>query len=466
MCALRLLVIGGGPVGIAAAMEAARISRRTGSTVTLVAETPIGGRAGWHSLVPSKVLLHAAAEHAGRGLMQPAALAELLGHVEQTAQRYSAVQARALRDARVELVTGKAVFALPTRVVIEPPGGGPVDVDDTARQIEFDRVIVASGSVPVFPPHLKPDGKRIIAPRFVRKLQRLPETMCVVGGGVTGAEFVYAFAALGVKVSWLVDQFGVLPPFDRKPVQALVKVLGAMGVELIEGQATSKLEPDPAGTDERGVIATLADGRTVKAEQAFVAIGRKPDVDGLHLEYVGLAPATSGPARGGIAVDEHARSAVEHVFAAGDVTGAPLVVNKGCAQAWTAARIALKHQAPPLNPGSWVQAVYSQPQIAQVGTSPEKAHMSGVKVRVQTIPYDAVLKTHLAHEADALRCFVEIAVGETTDRVLGATAFGPDAAEVLTPIAVAIQAGATATQLAATFPAHPSLSELATLAAR
>jgi dihydrolipoamide dehydrogenase len=283
---------------------------------------------------------------------------------------------------------------------------------------------------------------------------------------VTGAEFVYAFNALGVRVTWLVDEYGVLPPFDRKPVAALVEVLKSRGVELLEGQATTKLEPDPDGSDDRGVIATLADGRTVRAEQAFVAIGRRPDVPILFFESLGLAPVATGPAQGGIAVDAYARTTVESVFAAGDVTGGPLVVNKAYAQAWTAARMAMGVATPPLAPAAWVQAVYAQPQVAQVGLTPDQARRRGVDVRVGTMPYRGALKSHLAPEMDVPGAFVDVVVGQSPDRVLGATAFGPNAAEVLAPVAMAIQLGATAAQLAASFPAHPTWSELGPAAAR
>jgi dihydrolipoamide dehydrogenase len=171
----------------------------------------------------------------------------------------------------VQFLHGTATFLSAHRLRITPTKGTPHDV-------EADAIIVASGSVPIFPPHLKPDGGRIIAPRFVSKLSDLPTSMAVVGAGVTGTEFVYAFIRLGIAVTWLVDEFGVLPPFDRGTVSVLVAALDARGVVRHEGVATRSVV-----ANETGVTVTLHNGQSFQAEMAFIAIGRRPDVAGTKL---------------------------------------------------------------------------------------------------------------------------------------------------------------------------------------
>ncbi len=449
MAKTQLVVIGAGPGGITAALEAARF----GGRVTLLSDGPVGGRAGWSSLLPSKVLLHAARRHDGRGRMPDEQFAQMVAGIDATAERFVGRKAGLLGKAGVKVLSGKAR--------IEGPRELSQSSEGKTRRLAFDKAILATGSVPVFPPSLRPDGDRIIAPRLAKKMTRLPPTMCVVGGGVTGTEFAYAFASLGVEVTWVVDQFGVLPSIDRRPVRALLDKLSALGVTLVEGTPARSLEPDGDG-----VTATLRDGRALRAAQAFVAIGRRPDVADLGLDAAGLELCESGPARGGVAVDEYARSAVPHIFAAGDITGAPMVANKAQAQAWTAGRAALDQSVPPTNADTWVRAVFTHPQIAQVGISPEQSRRLHRPTRRLQVDYLAALDAHLGGDPTAAEGFVELTIDIETDAVIGASACGPHAAEVLTPISVAVRSGTTTDVLAATFPAHPTFTELAFRTAR
>ncbi len=445
-----LAIVGGGPAGVTAALEAAR----HGAAVTLISDGPIGGRAGWHSLLPSKILLHAADEHGSQERLGPQALQEVTAHIHQVAERFNGQEAQLLEEAGVTVIQGKARFTGTHELAITQ--------GEESRSLAFDQVIIASGSVPIFPPGMKPDGKRIIAPRFTKHLTALPEHMILVGGGFTGSEFVYAFAALGVKVTWLVDEYGVLPAFDPELGQALtVHLTKRYGVEMIGGVPTRSLH-----ADESGVTAELVDGRRFRAEQAFVAIGRRPDVASLNLEALGLAPAAEGPAKGGLAVDDHARTGVAHVFAAGDVTGQPLVANKALAQAWTAARTATGQPTPPLNPEAWIQAVYTRPQVAQVGLTPARAAAEGHPVKVQTISYGRALKAHALDDPQAVEGYLRLISDAETGTVKGGMAFGEQAAAVLAPVVLAIQSCTPAEMLASLFPAYPTLSELPFLAAR
>jgi dihydrolipoamide dehydrogenase len=346
----------------------------------------------------------------------------------------------------VRFVRGKATFVGPHRVQVSPPEGAPLE-------LEADAFIVATGSVPIFPPGLKPDGDRIIAPRFAGKLRGLPASMAVVGGGVTGTEFVYAFDRLGVAVTWLVDEFGVLPPFERDTTTLLVQALEARGVERHEGVAVASVE-----ADSEGGTTTLRNGQSFRTEMAFIAIGRRPDVANLNLEAAGFAAGLRE-----LAVDEYARTAVPHIYAAGDATGAPLVVNKAWAQAWTGARHATGVQTPPLEPATWVEAVYTHPQVAQVGLTAERAAAEGRPVNVQRVEAREALKNLLVNDEAG---FITLVSDPETGQVLGGSAVGGHAADVLAPIALAIGLEATVSDLAAIFPAHPTLSELPFAVAR
>ncbi len=448
----RIAVVGAGPAGLTAARTAAD----AGASVTLVGAEPPGGRANWHSLLPSKVFLTAADvlgsldRMAELGILSPGGhqtdMHRLTERVRTVAGARSEAAASELVSRGVRVVPGTARFRDSHTLEIE-------DGDHSRTELGADSIIVATGSVPVFPPDLKPNGREVLAPRFVGKLDALPASMILIGGGVTGTEFAYAFSRLGVEVTWLVDEFGVLPTFDADAVEVLVEELQGRGVKLHTGVATASLRV------HNGVQALLRDGTGFHAESAFIAIGRRPDVGNLNLEAAGLDP---GPIRG-VAVDEFCRTRVPHIYAAGDVTGAPMCANRAMAQGFVAGRQAAGGSSGPYLPDTVIEAVYTDPQIARVGLSEAAATKRGIAVRVWRAGYDAPLKAALSGETTG---FIKLIVHGETNRILGAGAVGSHAADVLAPVALGIQLKATLEDCSGLFAAHPSLAELPFLAAR
>jgi pyruvate/2-oxoglutarate dehydrogenase complex dihydrolipoamide dehydrogenase (E3) component len=448
----QIAVIGAGPAGVAAAGAAAEC----GAQVTLVGAEPAGGRAGWHSLLPSKVLL-TAADTVGTitrlqtlGLSNAATrpqISALIQRIQTVSRRYSDSCMRNLAQRGVRFLAGTASFTSPHHLKIMRP-------DSVPASLEADAIIIASGSVPTFPPGLKPDGQRIIAPRFVGKLDHLPASIVVVSGGVTGTEFVYAFNRLGVSVTWIVDEIGVLPSFAREPVELLVEALAARGVARHEGVAAGS-----AVAGEDGVIVTLQDGRSFQAEMAFIAVGRVPDLGGLNL----LAAGLQADSRTGIAVGGYGQSEIPSVFAAGDVTGLPMTANKAMAQGWIAGRRAAGAAVDAYRPETVVEAVYTDPQVAQVGLSATRARENGRPIQLLQIGYDSSLKAALLDEEEGL---VQLVADARDGTLLGATATGTHAADVLAPVALGLRLGARIDDLAAVFAAHPGVGEVVFAAAR
>lgn len=449
---IHIAVIGSGPAGIAAAGAAADC----GANVTLIGAEPPGGRAGWHSLLPSKALLTLAdslglaSRFAGLGLGNVGGMPDmgiLAQRIRVLSQAHSDSQAADLTRLGVNMLAGKAALAGPHLLQVAPNEGIPI-------VLEFDAIIIATGSVPIFPPGLKPDGQRIIAPRFVGGLDRRPKSIIVVGGGVTGTEFVYGFNRLGASVHWVVDEFGVLPPFDREIVGVLVEALVSRGVVRHEGIAA-----DSAVADAEGVTVTLGDGTALQAEMAFVAIGRRSDLLELNLEKAGLFEDFQQ----GIPVDGFGRSSVPSVYAAGDVTGPPMTANKAMTQGWIAGRHAAGAAVEPYRPETMIEAVYSDPQVAQVGLTRGEADTRGHSIREMRVSYESSLKALLINETAG---FVKLWTDAGEGTLLGAAAVGTQAADVLAPVALGLGLGARLDDLAALFAAHPSLAELAFSAAR
>lgn len=457
-----VLVLGGGPAGTTAAISAAR----SGRSVTLVTDGHIGGRTMHASLVPSKALLHLASLRAARGdkaLLTPDEVVQFGEDVERLVSHQAARTAERLIDSGVRVIAATARFA--SEDSVEVTHGVERDT------ITFDRAIIATGSNPHFPEkffgeQVGPDGDAIFAPRHVRWLRSLPETLLVVGGGVTGAEACSAFLDLGVRVTWVMDDVGMLRHFDRELASSLGDVLMERGAKLVHGKRVTSVTRSPhadAPKDER-VLATLDGGRTYAAERAFVAIGRRPDVARLRPEQ---ARVELDPKRGGVVVDGFGRSSNPRVYAAGDAAGAPFTANKASAEAWIAGRHATDQPTEARHPEAYVEAVFTRPELARVGVSPEEAMRRALPFEVRVASYESSVRGVLAgagfdHHA---RGTVKVVL-DVEGRVLGATAIGPGASEVLAPLAVAIHLGARADALTTLFLAEPSLTSLALEALR
>lgn len=412
----KIVVIGGGPAGI----EAAKAAAKSGGDVTIVSNAPVGGRAGWHSLLPSKVWLTAVA--GADDVVDPEAI---VARIKVVKESWNGQQRAELEALGVAVGQGTAVFQDPHTLTIHNDNG--------ESTLTADAFIVATGSVPVFPPTMKPNGKNILAPRFASALDVLPESVVVVGGGVTGTEFVYLFNRLGMDVTWVVNQSGVLPEFDRDAAQVLADELTGRGVRLVAGHAAARI--DQIG---EGVSVATSNGQNHLAAMAFLAIGRKPDVAGLNLEAVG-------------------DDVPSHIYLVGDVTGKPMIANRATAQAWAAGQHAAGQTPIPFSESTVIAAVYSEPQVAQVG------QLSGDGIETIRVAYGASLKAHLLPVGES---FVKLAYEKESGVITGAVAVGHHAADVLAPVMVAIHAGMTVRDFAALYAAHPTLSELAFTAAR
>ena len=453
MAARHVVVIGAGVGGLGAARAAAG----AGARVTIVGNEPPGGRGVWHSLLPSKVLL-TVADGVGQsarfpdlglrdvaGTPDPAAAMRRIGELSRS---WSRVQADELERLGVRFVAGRAAFADPHRVDVDTGGGA-------SASLEADAFVVATGSVPVFPPGLKPDGRRVIAPRFASKLERLPASVVVVGAGATGSEFVYCFNRLGAAVTWVVDEYGVLPAFDREAAAVLVEVLERRGVVRHEGMAARSA----AGRRRRREGRRSTTGASCRPRWRSSRWAGGPTSPICSLEGAGL----SVDAARGLEVDELCRSAVPHVYGVGDATGTPFIANKAMAQGWTAGLHAAGAPAPAYDARTLIEAVYTDPEVAQIGSKEGGAARQDRGVRVLRLPNQMNLKAALTGETGG---FVKLVIEADGGVVLGASAVGAHAADVLAPLALGLRLKVKLDDLAASFAAHPGLAESAYAAAR
>ncbi len=313
-------------------------------------------------------------------------------------------------------------------------------------------IILATGSVPFLPPGLQPDGERIFSPHMIWRMERLPASMVVIGAGGPATEYVDAFSRLGVRLTWVTGPVRVLSSFPADAGRVIAQLMEHRGVQIVTGMMARTFERTAAG------VRLITAGHAVyEADAGFVAIGLRPDFDRLNLAAAGLRPGSSG----GLVTDPYGRTAIDHIYLVGDAAS-PLSANISIAQGHQAGCHAAGQEVEPLLLENAVMAVYTDPQVAVVGRMSDRDKQLQ-KIRV---PFTTCLRAHLLpRPAGSDLEFLEISY-DSQRRITGALAVCPEAAEILTTLAVAVRAGLSLDTLAGVFPAHPTFSELAILASR
>lgn len=439
-----VVIIGAGPGGIEAALQA----KKAGLNVALISNTKIGGRATFGSLVPSKVWLTTAEKSATLRHMDDFALwtksavfdIQILNqNIQQQSATAAARYTEALQKAGIEPIAGKAWLAAPQFIQVKNEQG------EVTREITAQNIIIATGSEPRFLPTLKPNGQRIIAPRLAGNLTELPPSLIMAGGGVTGAEYAFAFAALGTKVTILQNSHHLLPRTDPAISEAFAKYLTAhFPITIHKADSVADMQQE----GER-VIANTVSGNEYEADYGFIAIGRRADLSFYNPENLSITLNNNS-----LAINTYTETNIPGIYAIGDASGTPMLANRATMQARVAVQHILHGNMSKLQQSPIIEAVYTQPQVAQIGNI-----INHELVEVITKPFSALLKSNMLKDNAG---FLKIYIHKQTGNIEGAAGFGYHIAEVLAPIQIAMQAQLTYEQLQQVPLAHPTLSELIT----
>ena len=441
--AKRIVIIGGGPAGY----EAALVGARYGADITLIEDNGLGGSAVIDDCVPSKSFIAGAnvktdlrrAEDMGLSMKLSEDAAEpgatrlvtaLNGRVRQLAGKQSNDISRSVERAGVRIVAGRGTF-------------------------ECDLVLVATGASPRILPGAQPDGERIVTWRQIYNITELPEHLIVVGSGVTGAEFVSAFAELGVKVTMVASRDRILPHDDADAADVLETVLTERGVSLVKHARVDSV----VRTDDGGVLVRTSDGREIRGSHALMTVGSIPNTQNMGVEAIGMETTPSGH----IKVDRVSRTNVPGVYAAGDCTDLFPLASVAAMQGRIAMYHALGEGVSPLRLKTVATAVFTRPEIAAVGVTQNEIESGQVSARTVMLP----LETNPRAKMRSLRHgFVKMFCRKHSGIVIGGVVVAPTASELILPIAVAVTNNLTVNQLADTFAVYPSLSGSITEAAR
>ena len=357
-----LLVIGSGPAGHRAAIQASKLDKRV---AIVERKTVVGGVCLHTGTIPSKTLREAVLRLSGyreRGVYgasysvkKKITMRDLLSRVEQVIHNEVDVARHQLQRNDIDILVAHATFVDPHRLSLE-------FVEERGRQeMTAEKIVLAVGTNTVKDPHIPFDGRSIFVSDDILEMEDLPKTLAVVGGGVIGLEYACMFAALGVRVT-LIDKFERLLPFvDREIMDALVYHLRENRAAFRLGETVSGLEPFSESGSTK-VRIHLASGKQIVTDQVLYSTGRKGATDTLGLEAAGLA----ADERGRLKVDEHYRTSVDHIYAVGDVVGFPSLASTSMEQGRLAACHAFGVPARSM-PELFPYGIYTVPGISMVG---------------------------------------------------------------------------------------------------
>ncbi len=448
--ATRLVVIGAGPGGYTAAFHAADLGMR----VTLIDESArLGGVCLQRGCIPSKALLHAAgvigdarrAARWGVAFGAPAVdLDRLRGWKDEVVSALTGGLGRLARQRAVTFLQGRAAFADPHNVMVEPAGGGE------PLSMPFDYAVVATGSRPVRPAALGLDDPRVMDSTGALEITRASGSLLVVGGGYIGLELGAVYAALGCKVTVVEMTAGLLPGVDADLVRVVARQMDREldGVRLRTKVAALRPRPD-------GIEALLEgpDGQSDARlfDQVLVAVGRVPNsrIAGLERTAVEL------DGRGFVVVDAHRRTAEPSIFAIGDVAGEPMLAHKAFHEARAAVETIAGRPAA-FEPLAVPAVVFTDPEVAWCGLTETRAAVEGRAVKVSRFPWGA---SGRALTLDRPEGVTKLVVDPESEQLLGVGMAGAGAGELIAEGVLAVEMGATVSDLRLSIHPHPTLSE-------
>ena len=444
---VRFLIIGGGPAGNTAATHAVRL----GAEVTMVERDLVGGAAHLLDCIPSKSMIATGGAMAfgrrleGMGLDRIDTGVDVEGlttRIETIKSTMSDNTTSILESQGVRLVRGTARFTGPKTAEVETLEG--------RETIEFDAALVATGSSPRVPEWCDPDGDRVLTTRDCYPPKEFPESVAVIGSGVTGVEFVHMFSSFGAKVTLVVSRQQVLPGKDPEVAAVLEEEFMRRGVKLVIGARAIAIDR----TDD-GVVVRCDDGRSVASSHAVLAIGSVPNTAGIGLDAAGVDVDDGGY----IPITHHCVTNVPHIYAAGDISGKLPLSSVASIQGRKIAEHVMgghtrSHRH--LDYDKAASAIFTEPEIADVGLAEAEAFSSGRKIRVTKVPFSVTAKAMINNDT---RGFVKLISDPATGVVLGGSIVGRHAAELISVIALAVTANLTVTDIEESILVHPALSE-------
>ena len=444
----RLVVIGAGPGGYPAAYLAAH----HGFDVTLIDERPKqGGVCLTVGCIPSKALLHIAklinesnesAEWGVTFTKPKIDLDKVRTWKDKVVAKMTGGLASMTKAYKVNFVQGRASFKDNNNLTIESPDG-------KTSNLEFDSAIIATGSSPARPGPLALQSDRVMDSTAALELPDIPKSLLIIGGGYIGLEMGSVYAALGSKVSVVEMLSGLLPGADRDLAKALQKQLAARFDKIMLDTRVTEMSESKKGIDVKLLGVDLNETQTY--DRVIVSVGRTPNTKNLGLENTGVKVSD----RGIIQTDNQLRTTQNNIFAIGDIVKGPGLAHKATHEGRVAVE-ALAGKPAAFDPNAIPAVVFTDPEVAWAGLTENDCRDKGIDHKTASFPWVASGRATTLGRSDGL---TKIIVDPLTDRILGVGIVGVGAGDLIAEAALALEMGATATDLARTIHPHPTTSE-------
>lgn len=440
---MKLTIIGAGPGGYEAAIMAAKL----GADVTVVEKNEVGGTCLNIGCIPTKALL------ASSDVLMTSLEAERFGvfndhtsvDLEQIIERKDKVVSGLVKGIeflfesnRVNLVRGIGKLIDSKTVEVKHNDG-------SIEKLVSDKILLATGSVPVCPEMFHYDGKKVITSTEALALKTLPKSMIIVGGGVIGCELGQFFSRMGTKIVIVEMADQILSTEDESVAKQLLRQFKREKMKVFTSNGVADVT-----IQDSGVVVTLKNGETLEAEMLLLSIGRTSYLKGLNLAALGIKIDPQGH----IEVDDMLETSVEGIYAVGDLINTPFLAHVASKEGIIAAENMMGktkmavHKAIP-------RCVYTDPQIAAVGVTENEAQKKGIPYRIGSFDFRALGKAKII---DKIQGQVKVIVDEK-DVVIGASIVGPEATDLLAELTMAVHLGLTAEVLGDVIHPHPTLSE-------
>ncbi|KAJ8581154.1 dihydrolipoyl dehydrogenase [Rhizopogon salebrosus TDB-379] len=448
------VVIGGGPGGYVAAIKAAQLGLKT---ACIEKRGSLGGTCLNVGCIPSKAMLNNShIYHQTKHDLQKRGidvegvslnLPQMLQAKDQSVVGLTKGIEMLFKQNKVDYIKGSASFVSPTRISVELNDGG-------STEVEAKNVIIATGSeVAPFPGGaIEIDEQQIVSSTGALELQKVPEKMVVIGGGIIGLEMGSVWSRLGAEVT-VVEFLGAIggAGIDEEVAKQFQKILTKQGIKF-------KLNTKVLSADKQDGKVTIktesAKGdkqETFDADVVLVAVGRRPYTEGLNLEAIGVEKDNKGR----IVIDDQFNTSVTNIKCIGDVTFGPMLAHKAEEEGIAAVEyINAGHGH--VNYNGIPSVVYTHPEVSWVGKTEQELKAAGVKYNIGKFPFAANSRAKTNLDAEG---FVKFLSEKETDRILGVHIIGPNAGEMISEAVLAMEYGASSEDIARTTHAHPTLSE-------
>lgn len=445
-----MIVIGTGPGGYVGAIRAAQL----GMKVAVVEKRAThGGTCLNVGCIPSKALLHASEmfEEAGHGFADLGIkvtpeldLPAMLVHKDETVKSNTSGIEFLFKKNKITAFCGLGKITARGKVSVTADDGTVTELDGKA-------IVIATGSDVATLPGIAIDEKRVVSSTGALELDKVPGKMIVVGAGVIGLELGSVWRRLGAEVTVVEFLDRILPGMDGDVAKNFQRILKKQGFGFKLGAKVTGI--DASGEQLKVSLETVKNGKTdaLDADVVLVAIGRRPYTDGLGLEEVGVQLDE----RGRVVTDGHYATNVAGIYAIGDVIAGPMLAHKAEDEGIALAEM-LAGQAGHVNYDVIPGVVYTMPEVAAVGKTEEELKEAGIAYKIGKFPFTANGRAKAMRSSDG---FIKVLACKETDRVLGAHMIGAGVGEMIHEVAVLMEFGGSAEDLARTCHAHPTLSE-------